>query len=122
MGYAMTGRADGNGAEIGGVSPQIMDRFSSRAQAIDSRLRTWAGQYTARHGKPPSRRTIYLMGQEIAKDTRRSKAEARLMAGGTDTGQPPHTPVGLHPDALPVLAAFWPRNDGQCCRLLHTSE
>jgi AAA domain/TrwC relaxase len=86
MGYAMTERADGNGAEIGGVSPQVMDRFSSRARAIDSRLRTWVDQYTARHGTPASRRTIYLMGQEIAKDTRRPKAEARRMAGGRDTG------------------------------------
>ena len=86
MGYAMTGRADGNGAEIGGVSQQVMDQFSSRARAIDGRLRTWVDQYTARHGKPPSRRTIYLMGQEIAKDTRRPKAEAKQMAGGKVTG------------------------------------
>jgi conjugative relaxase-like TrwC/TraI family protein len=86
MGYAMTGRADGNGAEIGGVSQQVMDRFTSRARAIDGRLRTWVDQYTARHGKPPSRRTIYLMGQEIAKDTRRPKAEAKRMAGGKVTG------------------------------------
>ena len=82
----MAGRADGNGAEVGGVSQQVMDRFSSRAQAIDGRLRAWIGQYTARHGKPPGRRAIYLMGQEIAKDTRRPKAEATRMAGGTDTG------------------------------------
>jgi conjugative relaxase-like TrwC/TraI family protein len=86
MGYAMTGRADGNGAEVGGVSQPVMDRFSSRAQAIDGRLRTWADQYTARHGTPPSRRTIYLMGQQIARDTRRPKAEARRMAGGVVTG------------------------------------
>jgi TrwC relaxase len=86
MGYAMTGRTDGNGAEVGGVSQQVMDRFSSRAQAIDSRLRTWIGQYTARHGTPPSRRTTYLMGQQIAKDTRRPKAQASRMAGGKDTG------------------------------------
>jgi hypothetical protein len=86
MGYAMTERADGNGAEIGGVSQQVMDRFSSRAQAIDGKLRTWVDQYTATHGKPPSRRTIYLMGQEIAKDTRRPKAMAKQMAGGKVTG------------------------------------
>jgi conjugative relaxase-like TrwC/TraI family protein len=85
MGYAMTGRADGNGAEVGGVSQQVMDQFSSRAQAIDGRLRTWVDQYAARHGKPPSRRTIYLMGQEIAKDTRRPKAEAKKMVGGKIT-------------------------------------
>ena len=82
----MTGRSDGNGAEVGGVSQQVMDRFSSRAQAIDGRLRAWIGQYTARHGTPPSRRTIYLIGQQIAKDTRRPKAQASRMAGGTDTG------------------------------------
>ena len=82
----MVDRADGNGAEIGGVSQQVMDQFSSRAQAIDRRLRTWVDQYTAKHGKPPSRRTIYLMGQEIAKDTRRPKAEAKRMAGGEVTG------------------------------------
>ena len=86
MGYAMVDRADGNGAEIGGVSQQVMDQFSSRARAIDGRLRTWVDQYTAKHGKPPSRRTIYLMGQEIAKDTRRPKAEAKRMAGGKVTG------------------------------------
>jgi conjugative relaxase-like TrwC/TraI family protein len=86
MGYAMTGRADGNGAEIGDVSQQVMDRFSSRARAINGRLRKWVDQYTARHGKPPSRRTIYLMGQEIAKDTRRPKAEVKRMAGGQVTG------------------------------------
>jgi conjugative relaxase-like TrwC/TraI family protein len=27
MGYAMTGRADGNGAEVGGVAEQVIDRF-----------------------------------------------------------------------------------------------
>jgi hypothetical protein len=63
-----------------------MDQFSSRARAIDGRLRTWADQYTAKYGMPPSKRTIYLMGQEIAKDTRRPKAEARRMAGGKITG------------------------------------
>ena len=86
MGYAMVERADGNGAEVGGVSRQVMDRFSSRARTIDGRLRAWVDQYTARHGKPPSRRTIYLMGQEIAKDTRRPKAEAKRIAGGKVTG------------------------------------
>jgi hypothetical protein len=85
MGYAMAERADGNGAEVGGISQQVMDQFSSRARAINGKLRTWVGQYTARHGKPPGRRTIYLMGQEIAKDTRRPKTEAKKMAGGKIT-------------------------------------
>jgi hypothetical protein len=88
MGYAMVERADGNGAEVAGVSQQVMDRFSARARAIDGRLRTWVDRYTATHGTPPSRRAIYLMGREIAKDTRRPKAKAKRMAGGKDTGHP----------------------------------
>jgi conjugative relaxase-like TrwC/TraI family protein len=86
LGYAMVDRADGNGAEVGGVSQQVMDQFSSRAHAINGKLRQWVEQYTAKYGKPPGRRTIYLMGQEIAKDTRRPKAEAQRMAGGKVTG------------------------------------
>ncbi len=86
MGYAMTERADGNGAEVGGISQQVMDRFSSRAQAIGGKLSEWVDQYTAKYHAPPSKRTIYLMGQQIAKDTRRPKAEAKRMAGGKDTG------------------------------------
>jgi conjugative relaxase-like TrwC/TraI family protein len=114
MGYAMVERADGNGAEVGGVSQQVMDQFSSRARSIDGRLRRWVDQYTATHGKPPSRRTIYLMGQEIAKDTRRPKAEARRMAGGKVTGHVVTDEERLTAwedqtaaDELPVLSAVY---------------
>ena len=99
MGYAMTERSDGNGAEVGGVSQQVMDRFSSRARAIDGRLRTWVDQYTARHGKPPSRRTIYLMGQEIAK-------EGLLRQPGPRPDPAPPGPQGREGSpVLPELAA-----------------
>ena len=30
--------------------------------------------------------------------------------------------VGVHPDGLPTLAAFWPHKDAQRCCLLRTSE
>jgi len=38
LGYAMVPRADGNGAEVGGVSQDVMDLFSSRAVAVTSEL------------------------------------------------------------------------------------
>ncbi|MGH3194260.1 MAG: MobF family relaxase, partial [Streptosporangiaceae bacterium] len=114
MGYAMTDRADGNGAEIGGVSQQVMDQFSSRARAIDGTLRTWVDQYTRQHGNPPSRRTVYLMGQQIAKDTRRPKAEARRIAGGQVTSHVVSDEERLKAweeqttrDELQVLSAVW---------------
>ena len=37
LGYVMVPRADGNGAEIGGVSQDVKDLFSSRAVAVTER-------------------------------------------------------------------------------------
>ena len=38
LGYVMVPRADGNGAEVGGVSQDVMDLFSSRAVAVTGEL------------------------------------------------------------------------------------
>ena len=54
LGYAMVPRADGNGAEVGGVSQDVMDLFSSRAVAVTGELDRLAREYEAVHGKPPS--------------------------------------------------------------------
>jgi AAA domain/TrwC relaxase len=89
LGYAMVPRADGNGAEIGGVSQDIMDLFSSRAVAVTGELDRLAREYQAVHGKPPSRRTLWLLHQQAGQNTRRTKAEARrTIAGQTGTAEP----------------------------------
>jgi ATP-dependent exoDNAse (exonuclease V) alpha subunit len=85
-GYAMVQRSDGNGAEVGGVSKDVMDLFSSRNRAITPELARLIEQYTKAKGHPPSKRTIWLLGQQAAQNTRRSKAQARRMVAGT-TGQ-----------------------------------
>ncbi len=53
------------------------------AGIIDGKLRKWVNQYTAKHGQLPSRHTIYiyLMGQEIAKDTRRMQTTGAPQVG-----------------------------------------
>ena len=56
LGYAMVPRADGNGAEVGGVSQDVMDLFSSRAVAVTGELKRLAQEYADKHGKPPTRR------------------------------------------------------------------
>ncbi len=87
LGYAMVPRLDGNGAEVGGVSQQVMDLFSSRA--LTPELKQMIRQYTDKHGKPPSKRTIWLLGQQAAQNTRRTKAEARrTVAGQTGAAEP----------------------------------
>ncbi len=84
--YAMVPRADGNGAEVGGVSKDVMDLFSSRNRAITPELARLIDQYTEAKGHPPSKRTIWLLGQQAAQNTRRTKAQARRMVAGA-TGQ-----------------------------------
>jgi conjugative relaxase-like TrwC/TraI family protein len=89
LGYAMVPRADGNGAEVGGVSQDIMDLFSSRAVAVTGELDRLARDYEAVHGKPPSRRTLWLLHQQAGQNTRRTKAQARrTIAGQTGTTEP----------------------------------
>ena len=74
LGYAMVPRADGNGAEVGGVSQDVMDLFSSRAVAVTGELDRLAREYEAVHGKPPSRRTLWLLHQQAGQNTRRTKS------------------------------------------------
>ena len=89
LGYVMVPRADGNGAEIGGVSQDVKDLFSSRAVAVTGELDRLAQQYQAVHGKLPSRRTLWLLHQQAGQNTRRTKAEARrTIAGQTGTAEP----------------------------------
>ena len=89
LGYHMVPRTDGNGAEVGGVSQDVMDLFSSRAVAVTGEMDRLAREYEAMHGRPPSRRTLWLLHQQAGQNTRRTKAEARrTIAGQTGTEEP----------------------------------
>ncbi len=89
LGYIMVPRADGNGAEVGGVGQDVIGLFSSRAVAVTSELDRLAQECKAVHGKPPSRRTLWLLHQQAGQNTRRTKAQARrTIAGQTGTAEP----------------------------------
>jgi TrwC relaxase/AAA domain-containing protein len=89
LGYVMVPRADGNGAEVGGVPQEVMDLFSSRAVAVTGETGRLARDYEAVHSKPPSRRTLWLLHQQAGQNTRRTKAEARrTLAGQTGATEP----------------------------------
>jgi conjugative relaxase-like TrwC/TraI family protein len=89
LGYVMVPRADGNGAEVGGISRDVKDLFSSRAVAVTGELDRLAREYEAVHGKPPSRRTLWLLHQQAGQNTRRTKAQARrTIAGRTGAAEP----------------------------------
>ena len=89
LGYVMVPRADGNGAEVGGVRQDVMALFSSRAVAVTGELGRLAREHQAVHGKPPSRRTLWLLHQQAGQNTRQSKSKARrTIAGRTGTAEP----------------------------------
>jgi conjugative relaxase-like TrwC/TraI family protein len=89
LGYVMVPRADGNGAEVGGVAQNVMDLFSSRAVAVTGELQRLAREYEATHDTPPSRRTLWLLHQQAGQNTRRSKMDARrTLAGRTGSEEP----------------------------------
>ena len=89
LGYAMVLREDGYGAEVGGVSRDVLDLFSSRAVAVTGELARLAREYQAVHGRPPSRRTLWLLHQQAGQNTRRAKAQARrTIAGQTGAAEP----------------------------------
>jgi conjugative relaxase-like TrwC/TraI family protein len=89
LGYVMVPRADGNGAEVGGVSQDVIELFSSRAVAVTGELDRLAAEYQAAHGRPPSRRTLWLLHQQAGQNTRRTKAQARrTIAGQTGATEP----------------------------------
>jgi len=66
-----------------------MDLFSSRAVAVTGELKRLAQEYADKRGKPPSRRTLWLLHQQAGQNTRRTKSQARrTIAGQTGTAEP----------------------------------
>jgi hypothetical protein len=89
LGYVMVPRADGNGAEIGGVPQDVMDLFSSRTVAVTGEIARLAREYERMHGRAPSRRTLWLLHQQAGQNTRRTETQARrTLAGYTGTSEP----------------------------------
>lgn len=69
-------RTDGNGWELAGISPEILDQFSSRRQAIGPRLQELVAEYKERYGKEPHARALWSIAQFVTLDSRLPKAHA----------------------------------------------
>ena len=75
QGCRMVTRADGQGAEIGGVTDGTMRSFSSRRAAITPEVARLAREYEEMHGHAPSRRTLWSLRQWATLQTRKGKHE-----------------------------------------------
>jgi hypothetical protein len=100
-GFKLVKREDGNGAEVGGVTQATMQAFSSRRAAITPAIQRLADEYTATHGRPPSRRALWSLRQWATLETRKSKHEVQrtlspfARARGRDH-QYPHLFISSH--------------------------
>ena len=74
-GFSLVQREDGNGREIGGVTPATMREFSARRTAITPAIQRLVDEYTATHGHAPSRRALWSLRQWATLETRKTKHE-----------------------------------------------
>jgi hypothetical protein len=71
LGWPMKMRADGLGAEIEGVSRELIEEYSTRQTVITPKLREYIEEWKQGHdGQAPSWRTIALMKRMIWEETR----------------------------------------------------
>jgi conjugative relaxase-like TrwC/TraI family protein len=82
LGYVLVPRADGNGFEVGGVSQEVMDAFSSRRAQITPEVRRMAEEYRQRYGREPSQRTLWAMAQDATLASRKAKQHGRADRSG----------------------------------------
>jgi conjugative relaxase-like TrwC/TraI family protein len=89
FGLEWTGRDDGHGFEITGISGQMMRLFSSRRQSITKEVRGRAAQFEQHYGRAPSQRELAHLAQAANFKTRNPKHDTldvtQLHVGWADT-------------------------------------
>ena len=66
----MQTREDGNGAEVAGVSREVIERFSARRVAMAPEVDRLAEEYRTVHGHEPNARALWLMRQHVSMEQR----------------------------------------------------
>ena len=73
LGYRTLLREDGTALEVGGISDEAADAFSTRAKELRDRARELAARYEREHGHAPGKQAWYRIRQQAALETRTSK-------------------------------------------------
>jgi conjugative relaxase-like TrwC/TraI family protein len=74
LGIPLVQQASGNGTDVGGVTQETMDAFSSRTAKIEAKLAAALAEYEQEHGHAPARRELFEMRKRITLATRKTKA------------------------------------------------
>ncbi len=78
LGLGLVQREDSNGFEVGGISQETMEAFSSRRTDVTPEIEGLVASYEAKYGRKPSRRDLWAMRQHATLKTRARKPEAVL--------------------------------------------
>ena len=81
LGWRTVRRADGNALEVGGISEEAADAYSSRAKELRDRSRELAAQYERDHGHAPGKQAMWAIKQRAALETRDAKEHNPPPAG-----------------------------------------
>ena len=74
-------REDGTALEVGGISDEAADTFSTRSKELMDRARELAQDYKREHGHAPGKAAWYRIRQQAALETRASKDHNPPAAG-----------------------------------------
>ena len=66
-------REDGKAIEVGGISDEAVDEFSTRSKELRDRARELEADYVRDHGHAPGKRARWAIKQRAALETRDSK-------------------------------------------------
>ena len=66
-------REDGKAIEVGGISDEAVDQFSTRSKELRDRARELEADYVADHGRAPGKQARWAIKQRAALETRDSK-------------------------------------------------
>jgi len=83
LGLPLVKREDGNGFEIGGVEPETIAAYSSRAAQIEERLAELLIEYRQIYGRVPDRATLFKLRKRVTLETRKAKQKPKQ--GGAET-------------------------------------
>src|SRR5690349_4835555 len=83
LGLPLVKREDGNGFEIGGVEPETIAAYSSRAAQIGEQLAGLLIEYRQIYGRAPDRAALHKLRKRVTLETRTAKQ--KLKQDGTET-------------------------------------
>ena len=81
LGWRTVLREDGMALEVGGISDEAADAFSTRSKELRDRARELAHAYERDHGHAPGKAAWYRIKQQAALETRASKDHNPPAAG-----------------------------------------